>query len=112
MLPRHLHPLRQDRLGRLRTACRRGHAHRARRRSLHVQPGRLAGPGAALGFAVAVPSLIPARSPSVGEPAAPGSVFGQWRLSWQGCGNPHPRVWEFGGKLQGTRRYPFLAFEA
>ncbi|MFZ2527540.1 MAG: hypothetical protein WAX14_07785 [Rhodococcus sp. (in: high G+C Gram-positive bacteria)] len=65
MLPRFVSTLRQDRLGRLRTARRRGDARRARRRSLHVQSGRTAGHGPALGIAVVVPPVtsLPVRHP-------------------------------------------------
>lgn len=57
MLPRRLPELRKDRMGRMRTACRRRHAFGARRRSLHLRSGHRPGPRRASKRAVALPSL-------------------------------------------------------
>ncbi|MFD6897580.1 hypothetical protein ACFWB0_23945 [Rhodococcus sp. NPDC060086] len=57
VLPRHLLELRKNRMGWMRTACRRGHAFRARRRSLYLRPGHRPGHRRTPHLAFAVPAL-------------------------------------------------------
>lgn len=57
MLPRRLPQVRQDRMGWMRTTCRRRHALRVRRRPLHLWSGHPSCPRQASKCAVALPPL-------------------------------------------------------
>ncbi|MFZ3395404.1 hypothetical protein TVH25_19350, partial [Rhodococcus sp. 7Tela_A2] len=98
MLPRHLPELPEDRMGRLRTACRRRHAIRTRRRPLHLRSGHRSGAEPGSDAAVPVPPLTGQQShePAGYDPAGRGGgSAGEAPPGWgppAGAQAPTPRI--------------------